>query len=130
MSDLTSFKIHNNQRTLKRNKKDRREILTPPKLTCRSSKINTFARFETQMGYDYESDNRTLKWMKEEYHHKMAKYLGKATFCKKQSRMDKVRIKEELNFKNEVNPLVKIFTRVNKKMEKGMLWDGMTALKM
>ena len=59
----------------------------------------------------------------------MDKYLGKRQYGQKQSRMDKVRMKEELHFKNEVNPLVRIFGRVNNKAEKGMLWDGLAALK-
>ena len=67
--------------------------------------------------------------MKEEFHDKMAKYLGKKEFAQKQSRMDKVKLKEKLNFRNEVNPLIKIFSRVNQKIEKGMLWDGLTAMK-
>lgn len=40
---------------------------------------------------------------------------------KKMARMDKVRLKEELNFKNQVNPLVRIFGRINKKIENKML---------
>ena len=83
------------------------------------------------MGYSYNQDveSKTLKWMKEEFHDKMAKYLGKKEFAQKQSRMDKVKLKEKLNFRNEVNPLIKIFSRINQKIEKGMLWDGLTAMK-
>ena len=43
--------------------------------------------------------------------------------------MDKVRIKGKLNFKNEINPLLTIFNKVENKARKVMLWNGMIALK-
>jgi hypothetical protein len=53
------------------------------------------------MGYDYEDNgNKVLKYMKEEYRNKMIKYFGDRVFEKKQSRMDKVRLKEQIGFKN------------------------------
>ncbi len=69
------------------------------------------------MGYDFEDNGcRVLKYMKEQYRSKMIKYLGNGVFEKKQSRMDKVRIKEQIGFKNQINPLVKVFSRINKKL--------------
>lgn len=53
------------------------------------------------MGYDYEDNgSQVLKYMKEDYRNKIIKYLGDGVFEKKQSRMDKVRLKEEIGFKN------------------------------
>ena len=70
------------------------------------------------MGYDYEfGSSKALKWMWQNFNSKMNKYLGNKEFAKKQSRMDRVRLREEINFKLEVNPLVKIFSKINKKVE-------------
>ena len=60
-----------------------------------------FNRFEEKMGYDYESeDSLVLKWMKEDFANKMEKYLGNKVFVTKQSRMDKVHLKQKLKFDN------------------------------
>lgn len=69
-----------------------------------------------------------MKWMKEEFQDKMVKYLGNSTFVKKQSRMEKIQMKERLNFKNEINPLIRIFSRINEKVEKDMLVAGFNAM--
>ena len=69
-----------------------------------------------------------MKWMKEEFQDKMVKYLGNNTFVKKQSRMEKIQMKEKLNFKNEINPLIRIFGRINQKVEKEMLLAGFNAI--
>lgn len=82
------------------------------------------------MGFDYEcEDNRALKWMREEFQGKMVKYLGNKEFVQKRSRMDKVRMKEEFDFKPGMNPFIKLFSRVNRVVEKGLLWDAFTLLK-
>ena len=81
------------------------------------------------MGYYYScNESRTMKWMHEEFEQKQKKYLGKGGAVKKMARMDKVRLKEELNFKNQVNPLVKIFGRINKKIENKMLSTALQAI--
>ncbi len=81
--------------------------------------INRIPILEKRMGYDYEDNgNKVLKYMKEEYRNKMIKYFGDGVFEKKQSRMDKVRLKEQIGFKNQINPIVKIFSRINKKLER------------
>lgn len=69
-----------------------------------------------------------MKWMKEEFQDKMVKYLGNSTYVKKQSRMEKIQMKEKLNFKNEINPLIRIFGRINQKVEKEMLLAGFNAI--
>lgn len=66
--------------------------------------------------------------MKEEFQDKMVKYLGKSTFVKKKSRIEKVQMKEKLGFKNEINPLIRIFDRINQKIEKEMLAAGFNAI--
>lgn len=66
--------------------------------------------------------------MKEEFQDKMVKYLGNRTYVKKQSRMEKVHKKEQLGFKNEINPLIRIFGRINQKVEKEMLAAGFNAI--
>ena len=76
-------------------RKEIRDGVLTPKLTNKNSKINMYNHFEHQMGYDYDfGSNKTLKWMWQDFNGKMSKYLGKNLFVKKQSRMDKVRIKE------------------------------------
>ena len=68
--------------------------MTPPKYTCKQSKLNVYDRLEFKMGYSFEAgDSQVLKWMKEDFQGKMVKYLGKKEFAQKQSRMDKVRLK-------------------------------------
>lgn len=105
--------------------------MTPPKYTEKQSLLNTYNRFQKKMGYDYESeDNQALKWMKEEFQDKMVKYLGKKDFVQKRTRMDKVRMKEQINFKPGMNPLIKLFSRVNGKVERGLLWDAFALLKL
>ena len=69
-----------------------------------------------------------MKWMKEEFQDKMVKYLGNNTFVKKQSRMEKVQTKERLGFKNEINPLIRIFGKINQKVEKELLAAGFNAI--
>jgi len=57
--------------------------------------INYYAAVEKQKGYDYEfNGSKALKWMKEEFMDKSVKYLGAKTFVRKQTRMDKVKLKE------------------------------------
>ena len=67
--------------------------------------------------------------MKDDFGDKMKKYLSNGEIAHKKSRMDKVKMKEKLDFKVEVNPLITIFSRVNRKIEKGMLWDGFSGIK-
>lgn len=50
----------------------------------------------------------------------MKKYLGGSIGVKRLKRMDKVKLKEELNFTNQINPLVIIFGRINYKIEELM----------
>lgn len=59
----------------------------------------------------------------------MVKYLGNSTFVKKQTRMDKVRLKEELHFENKTNPIIAIFSRLDYMIEKRMVEAGFNALK-
>lgn len=90
---------------------------------------NKYYKFEKEKGYDYDyKGSRALKWMKEEFQDKMVKYLGSKTFVKKQSRMEKIEMKERLGFKNEINPIIRIFSRINQKVERDMLVTGFNAI--
>ena len=56
----------------------------------------------------------------------MTKYLGRNGMVKKQGYKDKHTRKQ--NFKPEINPLVRIFSRVNRKIERELKYDGLAAL--
>lgn len=47
---------------------------------------------------------------------------------KKMTRMDKVHLKEELNFKNQINPLITIYSKINRKIEHTLLGYAMYAI--
>lgn len=70
-------KLHNGQRLDKtERRKEKYNHWTPPKLISKSSVINTYHRLERKFGYNYESDNKQMRWMKDEFQQKMVKYLG------------------------------------------------------
>ncbi len=98
-------------------------IITPPKKAHTKRAIAKIQGLSRRMGYDYEcNDSKTMKWMKEEFDNKTAGYIGNQYIAAKQGRMDKIRLKEQLNFKIQVNPLVKTFSRLNTKVEKMLLF--------
>lgn len=123
---FATIRVHNSQRLEKTGK--RRQIklnmLTPPKINCSASVFNTYRRYESKLGYDYldekTSNSVKLKWIKQEFEDKMNKYLGKGTFVKKATRMDKIRRKEELNFKVEPHPVIRLFEPINLMIEKNL----------
>lgn len=59
----------------------------------------------------------------------MKKYLGNKIHPHKSTRMDKVHRKEELNFKNQKNPLITTFSKLNRKIEANMKMIGLNALR-
>ncbi len=135
MEGLTEVKLRNGQRLAKKDRKrEEREYnnITPKKYFDKDSTHNTYCRLEKKMGYNYNTDsNRTMRWMKEEFTDKLVKYIanrGSGEYAQKMSRMDKVKLKESLGFKLKVNPLIRVFSKVNSKLEKGMLWEGFQAL--
>jgi hypothetical protein len=70
-------------------------------MTSKNLMSNYYKAKEEQKGYNYECpESKAMKWMKQEFQTKMVKYLGNKEFVKKQSRMDKVHLKEQLHFKN------------------------------
>jgi hypothetical protein len=75
---MEGVKISNGQRALKtqRRQEEKSGVWTPPKLCNKNYKEHKYNKLEDKMGYDYESSNRTLKWMKEDFHNKIVKYLG------------------------------------------------------
>jgi hypothetical protein len=130
MSEIT-VKIHNSHRLQKRQSLKQvtdYNSLTPHKYTSRNSVYNTYHALEKQKGYDYSPSGRTMKWLKEEFQEKMVKYLGGGTFVKKQGRMDKLHLKEKLNFSNDVNPVIRIFSKFNRIIETHLLRAGFQAL--
>lgn len=87
------------------------------KLIDNDSMINTFRRFNHRMGYDYDCQkSRTLKWMKQDFETKLVKYLGGKTYVPKKSRMEKVMAKQALDFTPTLNPLARIFSKINRKI--------------
>lgn len=66
--------------------------------------------------------------MKQEFQDKMVKYLGGKDFVRKQTRMDKVKLKEKLNFKNDINPIITAFSKINFKIERELKLQGLQAL--
>lgn len=62
--------------------------------------------------------------MKQDFQHKMVEYLGGGRKVKKQTRMNKVLLKERLNFQNKDNPLLRIFGRIDQIIEGQMLQYG------
>ena len=90
---------------------------------------NKFRALEKKLGYNYQShQSKTLKWMHEEFEDKMHKDLGGGEFHKRLSRMEKVEMKERLNFKLERNPLLTLFNRINLRVEEKLLREGFEAL--
>jgi hypothetical protein len=55
--------------------------------------------------------------MHEEFEAKMVKYLGGGEYHKRLSGIEKVEMKERLNFSLRRNPLLTIFDRINLKFE-------------
>lgn len=91
--------------------------------------MNYYRAEEKQKGYNYECpESKTMKWMKQEFQDKMVKYLGNKDFVRKQTRMDKIYLKEQLNFENEINPIITVFTKVNRKIEHVLLFDALRAI--
>lgn len=81
------------------------------------------------MGYNYDcEDSRVLKWMKEEFTHKMSLYLGNKAFTYKMDRFDKMEKKKELNFSRKPNPLTKILQKIDRKAYKCLLLEGFRCL--
>lgn len=66
--------------------------------------------------------------MKQDFQNKMIEYLGGGKKVKKQTRMDKVLLKERLNFQNTGNPIIRIFGRMNQLIEGQMLQHGFSKL--
>jgi hypothetical protein len=113
------IRLHRGQRQKKKNseKEARGRCLTPPKSKYRNTTYYRCSQFEEKFGYDYEmGSSQVLDWMKQDFQDKMTKYLGNSAYVTKQSRMDKVRLKQALDFRPEVNPLVRTLSRVNRKV--------------
>lgn len=91
--------------------------LTPPKYTEKSSIYNTVARWEKHCGYDFNVPETELTPMlrqsRQEFREKAAKYCRGDMFAKKQTRFDKMKLKEEMGFRLEELPIKKQFKRAD-----------------
>jgi len=56
------------------------------------------------------------------------KYLGNYTYVKKNTRMDKVKIKEELKFEVKMNPIIKQFSKIDNMIEDKLKLYGLRCL--
>ena len=103
-------------------------VLTPPKYTYKNSTYNVYNKYERKMGYDYDvGESKGMKWMKQEFAQQMVKYLGEDGVVKKQGRKDKYT--RQHSFKPEVNPLIRIFGRINRRAEQELKHNGLVALR-
>ena len=128
---MDRVKITNSERDRKkRNKKDGDYVLTPPKYIEKKSTLNTVNRMAKKFGYNTEHDeNDVLRSMRVNFMNDMARYIGGKTFTKKQTRFDKMKLKEEKGFQPKVNPLIRNFGRTENALRKILLQDGFKALK-
>ena len=109
---MYSCKIHNSER---QRKKEKERVTfnhaTPPKLIMKSSVINTVHRWEKHFGYDFDVPESeitpVLRRSRQEFREKAAIYCRGDVFTKKQTRFDKMRLKEETGFSLEELPIRK-----------------------
>jgi hypothetical protein len=121
---------------LKRLKEHR---FTPPKMMSSSATWLIVNGWASKFGYDFECDGKQclpwnckelevsqrLKDMRQEFRQKAEKYCGgDLTSVKKQSRFDKMRMKEEMNFSLGEMPLRKKLRRVDLVVERAMMRVG------
>ncbi len=92
-SRITYVRVSNQQRIAKtrRRRQDSYDNMTPPKYLVKTSVYNQFHKYQKKCGYDFDpSNNKTLKWLKQDFDTKLFEYLGARQYTKKQGRMDKI----------------------------------------
>lgn len=132
---MNSIKIHKNARQSKR-ESERLSIaynsITPPKYIQKRSVFNTVARLEKRFGYSFDTPEdelcQTLRNQRQEFQDKAVKYCGGYNFCKKQTRFDKMRMKEATGFKLEELPIKKTFKKIDQMLVKELKRDALLAL--
>ena len=67
--------------------------------------------------------------MREEFRNKAAKYQGGKTFAKKQTRFDKMKLKEELGFELKMNPVITKMKRADEIMKRVLLSDALLRIR-
>lgn len=103
---------------------------TPEKFYRKNSMINQLAKYERIWEYNFEcGDNRTLKWMKEEFVNRLVSYFDNDNFVKKMGRMDRIKQKERVGSALKMNPLSKIFSRLEIKSRRQSKRDAFEVLK-
>ena len=103
---MITYKIHKSERLQKRDSERERiryNNTTPPKYMMRSSIYNTVARWEKHCGYNFEVPENELTPMlrqsRQVFRDKAVKYCRGDVFAKKQTRFDKMKLKEETGFR-------------------------------
>lgn len=131
---MNSIKVHNARQ--KKRESERLSMayncLTPPKYIQKRSVYNTVARLEKRFGYSFDTPEeelcQTLRSQRQEFQDKAAKYCGGYNFCKKQTRFDKMRMKEENGFRLEELPIKKVYRRIDQMLVKELKRDALMAL--
>ena len=89
------------------------------------------SRLEKKYGYDYDNvdDCQLLREMREEFRNKAARYQGGKTFAKKQTRFDKMKLKEELGFELKTNPVITKLKRADNILKRTLLSDALMQMR-
>jgi hypothetical protein len=87
-------------------------------------------RIEKKFGYDYDmGESKTLNYIKEEFLDNTVKYYGQGEWTKKMGRKDKYEKNLELKRPLKLNPMLKIFNRVETKLNLISKFEAFEALK-
>lgn len=113
-------RVHNEGRRRKRESEKiyiQYNSITPPKYVVKKSVRNTVKRWEEKFGYNYDCPEDQvdpyMRELRQEFQDKAAKYCGGYNFVKKQTRFDKMKMKEEMGFKLEEMPIKKKLKRAD-----------------
>lgn len=118
---MDSIKIHKNDRhrireNMKNNRGFDKDMMTPPK-SIRNAVYYTVRRWEKKFGYDLKGNEHEtepmLRQITQEFHENAEKYCGGTYFAKKQTRFDKMKLKEETGFKLQEMPIRKKFRKAD-----------------
>lgn len=125
IGNYTHAEVHKSHRRDKlANKKEKNQWrLTPPKSVLKKSIFWVCGDEADRLGYDFDEKTacKKLKWMKQEFEDKVFKYYGNRPGpVRRMTCMDKVKRKEELNFKMEANPILQRFSNIDRMIEDKM----------
>jgi hypothetical protein len=111
------LKIHNSERMKKveaytKNISNRRNR---PHAYYKNFTYLQIPKIMSKYGYEYKTENETLQELQSSFKSKCEVYFNK-TRVVKLGRMDKIRLKEELNFEIKSNPVLRFFNKLNEKL--------------